>query len=86
VVPKPKKPADYADAIYIMIFEKEVDEYAKRKAKHTENSRKPFSLILGKCTKYPRAKLKALPKYLDMKEDFSVFHLIKAIKGITYKF
>jgi hypothetical protein len=35
VVPKPKKPADDADAIDTRIFEKEVDEYVKRKAKHT---------------------------------------------------
>jgi hypothetical protein len=61
VVPKPKKPADDADAIDTRIFEKEVDEYVKRKAKHTENSRKLFSLILGQCTEYPRAKMKALP-------------------------
>jgi hypothetical protein len=46
VVPKPKKPANNADAIDTRIFEKEVDEYVKRKAKHTENSRKLFSLIL----------------------------------------
>jgi hypothetical protein len=42
--------------------------------------------ILGQCTEYLRAKLKALSEYLGMKEDFNVFNLIKAIKGITYKF
>jgi hypothetical protein len=86
VLPKPTKPADDADAIDVRIFEKQVDEYVKRKAKHTDNSRKLFSLILGQCTEYLRAKLKALTEYLGMKEDFNVFHLIKAIKGITYKF
>jgi hypothetical protein len=86
VVPKPMKPADDTDAIDVRIFEKEVDEYVKRKAKHTENSRKLFLLILGQCTEYLRVKLKALPEYLGMKEDFNVFNLIKAIKGITYKF
>jgi hypothetical protein len=83
VVPKPTKPADSTDAISVRIFEKEVDEYVKRKAKHTENSRKLFSLILGQCTEYLRAKLKALP---GMKEDFNFFNLIKALKGIIYKF
>jgi hypothetical protein len=86
MVPKPTKPADNADAIDVRIFEKEVDEYVKRKAKHTENSKKLFLLILGQCTEYLRAKLKALPEYLGMKEDFNVFNLIKAIKGITHKF
>jgi hypothetical protein len=32
VVPRPTKPADGADAIDTRIFEKEVDEYVKRKA------------------------------------------------------
>jgi hypothetical protein len=86
VVPKPTKPAGDADAIDVRIFEKEVDKYVKRKAKHRENSRKLFSIILGQCNEYLRAELKALPEYLGMKEDFNVFHLIKAIKGITYKF
>jgi hypothetical protein len=80
------KPAYDADAIDTRIFEKEVDDYVKRKAKHTENSRKLFSLILDQCTEYLRAKLKALPEYVGMKEDFNVFNLIKAIKGITYTF
>jgi hypothetical protein len=61
VVPKPTKPADDADAIGTRIFEKKVDEYVKRKANHTDNIRKLFSLILGQCTKYLRAKLKSLP-------------------------
>jgi hypothetical protein len=86
VVPKPKKPSNNTDAIDTRIFEKEVDKYVKRKARHTENSRKLFSLILGQCTEYLRAKLKALPEYLGTKEDFNVFNPIKVIKGITYKF
>jgi hypothetical protein len=86
VVPRPKKPADDADAIDTRIFKKEVDEYVKCKAKHTENSRKLFSLILGQCTEYLRSKLKVLPEYLVMKENFNLLNLIKAIKGITYKF
>jgi hypothetical protein len=86
VVPRPMKPADSADAIDARIFEKEVDEYVKRKSKHTQNSRKLFLLILGLCTEYLRAKFKALPEYLGMKEDFNIFTLIKSIKGITYKF
>jgi hypothetical protein len=45
-----------------------------------------FGLSLGQCTEYLRAKLKALPEYLGMKEDFNVFNLIKSSKGITYTF
>jgi hypothetical protein len=83
VVLKPTKPVEGTDAFDTRIFEKEVDEYVKRKANHTENSRKLFSLILGQCAEYLRANLKALPEYLGTKEDFNVFNLIKAIKGIT---
>jgi hypothetical protein len=86
IVPKPTKPADDAESIDTRIFKKEVDAYVKGKAKYTENSRKLFSLILGQCTKYLMAKLKALTEYLGMKEDFNVFNLIKDIKGITYNF
>jgi hypothetical protein len=58
----------------------------KAQGKHTENRRKLFSLILGQCTEYLRAKLKALSEYLVTKEDFNVFNLIKVIKGIINKF
>jgi hypothetical protein len=47
VVPKPITLDTTADAIDKRIWEKESDEYIKRKAKHGDNCRKLFSLILG---------------------------------------
>jgi hypothetical protein len=49
----------------------------KGKGKHAENCRKLFSLMLGQCTDYLKAKLESLPVYASMKESFDVFTLIK---------
>jgi hypothetical protein len=84
VVKRPKKPDDM-DEIDTMIFKKEVDEYVKRREKHGENCRTLFSLIMGQCSDYLKAKLGSLPIYLDIKESFDVLCLIKSIKQITYK-
>jgi hypothetical protein len=56
------------------------------KGNHTDNCRKLFSLMLGQCTDYLKAKLGSLHEYTGMKENFDVFALIKSIKGITYMF
>jgi hypothetical protein len=68
-----------------MIWEKEIDEYVKRKSKHESNCLTLFSLIHGQCTVYLNAKLEALAVYPSMKENFNVFKLIKAVKGITFR-
>jgi hypothetical protein len=47
VVPKPIILDATADAIDKIIWEKEIDDYGKRKAKHGYNCLKLFSLILG---------------------------------------
>jgi hypothetical protein len=84
VVPKPISLDATADAIDKRIWEKEIDEYVKRKAKHGDNCRTLFSLILGQCTDYLKAKLESLASFPTMKEDFDVFQLIKDVKGTTF--
>jgi hypothetical protein len=64
------------------VWEKEIDEYAKRKGKHTENCSKLMSLMMDQCNDYLKAKLESLPDYAGMKENFDAFTLIKSIKGI----
>jgi bisphosphoglycerate-independent phosphoglycerate mutase (AlkP superfamily) len=52
VVTRPKKPdttTTLMDEVDTMIFKKEVDEYVKRREKHSENCRTLFSLMLGQC-------------------------------------
>jgi hypothetical protein len=85
VVPKLTKLDTTADEFDKRIWEKEVDEYVKRKSKHESNCRTLFSLIHGQCTEYLKAKLEALVGFPAMKENFDVFELIKAIKGVTFK-
>jgi hypothetical protein len=85
VVPKPTKLDTTADEFDKRIWEKEVDEYVKRKSKHESNCRTLFSLIHGQCTEYLKANLEALVGFPAMKENFDVFELIKAIKGVTFK-
>jgi hypothetical protein len=41
-------------------------------------------LILGQCTDYLKAKLESLSRFPATKENFYVFQLIKAVKGITF--
>jgi hypothetical protein len=60
VVPKPTKLDTTANEFDKRIWEKEVDEYVKRKSKHESNCRTLFSLIHGQCTEYLKAKLEAL--------------------------
>jgi hypothetical protein len=59
VVSKPISMGTNADAIDRWIWEKEIGEYVKRKAKHGDNCHKLFSLILGQCTDYLKAKLES---------------------------
>jgi hypothetical protein len=73
VVPKPISLGTNDDAIDKRICEKEIDEYVKRTAKHGDNCRKLFSLILRQCTDYLKSKLESLSKFPAMKEDSDVF-------------
>jgi hypothetical protein len=74
-----------ADGINKRIWEKEIDEYVKRKSNLESNCRTLFSLIHGHCTEYLKAKLEALSGFPSMKENFNVFKLIKAVKGVTFR-
>jgi hypothetical protein len=88
VVTRPKKPDTTTtpmDEVDTMIFNKEVDEYVKRREKHSENCRTLLSFMLGQCSYYLKTKLSSLPIYSDVKESFDVLCLIKAITQITYK-
>jgi hypothetical protein len=80
-VPCPKDVAADDGATDKRIWERRVDEYVKRKHKLAANWENVFSLILGQCSEYMRAKLEGLDSYEKMKDA-----LIKASKGLTYQF
>jgi hypothetical protein len=48
------------------IWEKEIDEYARRKVKLTANCEKLYSLILGQCTEHMVAKLESLDDFKEI--------------------
>jgi hypothetical protein len=40
---------------------------------------------IDECTEYLKAKLEALTGFPSTKENFNVFKLIKAVKGVTFR-
>jgi hypothetical protein len=68
------------------IWEKEIDEYARRKAKLTINCEKLYSLLLGQCTEHMAAKLASLPEFKKIDRALDVIKLINAIKRLSYQF
>jgi hypothetical protein len=85
VIPKPTPLTAAEDDIDKRIWEKEIDEYVKRKSKLQSTCRTLFSLIHGQCTEYLKAKLEALTGFPSMEENFNVFKLIKSVKGFTFR-
>jgi hypothetical protein len=70
VVTRPTKPDTTTapmDEVDTLIFKKEVDEYVKRREKHSESCRTLFPLMLGQCSDYLKANLSSLPIYSDIK-------------------
>jgi hypothetical protein len=63
-----------------------VDEFIKREKKLKENYQAAYSLVLGQCTEYMRAKLEAVAGYNNMDSSSDLIELIKMIKGLSYQF
>ncbi len=61
------------------IWEKEVDEYVKKKSFLDENLKTLYSLVLGQCTDVVLAKLKASNTYTEMSEEADSMKLLKEI-------
>jgi hypothetical protein len=68
------------------IWEKEIDECVRRKAKLTSNCEKLYSLVLGQCMDHMVAKLESLPEFKKIYRDRDFIKLMKTIKGLSYKF
>jgi hypothetical protein len=58
----------------------------ERDIKLNENCEIFYSLILGQCTEYMRAKLESLNDYEKMKDTFDVITLIISINRLTCQF
>jgi hypothetical protein len=88
-LPTLQEPQDYATGASkttIRIWEKEVDEYVKRKIYLFENVRTLYSLVWGQCTDIMRSKLEGLDRFEKISSDGDGLELLKAIKEIVYQF
>ena len=85
-IERPADPPDNAGRTDIRIWEKEVDEFVRRKSNLFENLKTIYSLVWGQCTEYMRQKLEATDDYEEMSDGFDSIMLLKTIKDIAYSF
>jgi hypothetical protein len=83
---KPNDVGTTATATNKRIWEKEIDEYVRRKAKLTVNCEKLYSLILGQCTEHKVVKLESLNDFKEIERCIDVIKFMKSIKGVLYQF
>jgi hypothetical protein len=86
---KEEEPNELAAASSVLkkrMWEKRVDEYIKRENKLMDNFQMEYSLVIGQCTAYMRAKLEAVVGYRDMESRSDLIGLIKTIKGLSFQF
>jgi hypothetical protein len=68
------------------IWEKEVDEYVKRKTYLEDNMKTVYSLVWGQCTDVMRQRIEALDTYETISINADGLGLLKAIKDLVYNF
>jgi hypothetical protein len=86
VLDMPSDPPATASRTVTRIWEKEVDEYVKRKTCLQENLKTLYSLVLGQCTDVVLAKLEASDTYNKMLEEADSIKLLKEIRALVYNF
>jgi hypothetical protein len=74
------------DPFEIKIYELKITQYVNNLQKLENECKKLYTIILGQCTSYMTAKLKELPKFKKLHADKNPVKLLKAIKGLTFKF
>ena len=83
---QPSDPPDDASRTLTKIWEIKITEFIKRRQKIESNLKKLFSLVWGQCTELMRTKLQQMPGFEDINSHQDAIGLIKAIKGLTFKF
>jgi hypothetical protein len=74
------------DPFEIKIYELKITQYVNNLHKLENECKKLYTIILGQCTSYMTATLKALPTFKKLHADKNPVKLSKAIKGLTFKF
>jgi hypothetical protein len=82
---EPKECADATSTVKTRMWERRVDEFVKREDNLKENCQSAYSLVIGQCTEYMRAKLAATTGYQDMETKSDLIELIKIIKGLSFQ-
>jgi hypothetical protein len=85
---KMSKPTPYTgtDPIEAKIYELRIAQYINNQQKLENECKKLYTVILGQCTSYMTAKLKAMPTFKEMHSEKDPVKLLKAIKGLTFRF
>ena len=76
----PPDPPDDASRSAVRLWEKRVDEVAKREAFIQENLKTIFSIVWGQCSDIMRQKLEALEEFAEISNSLDGIALLKAIK------
>jgi hypothetical protein len=86
--PEIMKPIPYTgtDPIEIEIYKLRIAQYINNHQKLENECKKFYIVILGQCTHYMMAKLKALPMFKEFHADKDPVKFLKAIKELTFKF
>jgi hypothetical protein len=82
--PKMMRPAPYVGSD--PIDELRIAQYIHNQQKLESECKRLYTVILGPCTNYMSAKLKALPSFKEMHTEKVPVKLLKSIKGLTFKF
>jgi hypothetical protein len=82
----PADPDDDTNKTMNRIWEKEVDEYVKRKTYLEDNMKTVHSLVWGQCTDVMRQKLESLDTFDTITANGDGLALLKAIKDPLYNF
>ena len=83
---EPADPLEGATRTQVRIWEKDVDEFVKRKNYFNENAKTAYSLVWGQCTDAMRAKLEARNDHVTVAANGDVLGLLQNIKDATFNF
>ena len=86
VYPTPATIGGEIDKTDLRIWEKEVDEFVKRKTAYVQNKQALYMIIWGQCSDTMQARLRSLDVFEKIESNKDCLRLLKEIKGITYKF
>ena len=85
---KMARPVPYigSDPIEMKIYELRIAQYINNQQKLESECKRLYTVILGQCTSYMLAKLKALSTFKEMHTEKDPIKLLKSSKGLTFKF